>query len=301
MDRNGILLLNKPKKMTSHDCVSKMRRILGIKKIGHTGTLDPNVTGVLPLCIGEATKILQFLQADRKEYIAEIYLGKKTTTEDLDGDTIEEDHSDKSFTRTEILDVLSQFSGEIKQVPPMYSAVKVNGKKLYEYARKGIEVERPMRKVTIHEIELLSTEEEFSGTQIKFKIRALCSKGTYIRTLAVDIGKALSVPACMSELTRTRSGNFTIDQCQSFEEIETNLANLELISITNALDSFKKIEADTILEKRIKNGGLLSKADFNYDRILFVNKEQVSLAIYEPHPRKEHYIKPIRVFNISKR
>src|SRR3954471_17617491 len=179
----GIIPLYKPKGMTSHDCVFKLRKILKMKRIGHTGTLDPDVTGVLPICIGKATKVAEYITDAGKSYEGEVTLGFSTTTEDASGEKIEEKKVERTISRKEIIKMLNSFSGEIEQTPPMFSAVKVGGTRLYEYARKGIEVERPTRKVTIYSIELLDDREEFSGETISFRFRVSCSKGTYIRTL----------------------------------------------------------------------------------------------------------------------
>ena len=157
----GILPLWKEKGMTSHDCVFKLRKILKMKRIGHTGTLDPNVEGVLPICLGQATKVSEYIMNEGKSYIATVSIGTSTTTEDADGEVIEQNNEGKHFSRTQILEVLKQLTGEITQTPPMFSAVKVNGKKLYEYAREGKEVERPSRQVTIYKLSLLDEQEEF--------------------------------------------------------------------------------------------------------------------------------------------
>ncbi len=159
----GVVLLHKPKGMTSHDCVFKLRKILREKRIGHTGTLDPDVTGVLPICVGRATKIAQFLTSEIKTYEGEVTLGFSTTTEDASGEVVETTNVDRSITRKEVEGVLAALTGTIEQTPPMFSAVKVNGKKLYEYARAGQEVERPVRTITIHEFVLLDDREMFEG------------------------------------------------------------------------------------------------------------------------------------------
>ncbi len=153
---DGILILNKPKGFTSHDCVFKVRKILQTKKVGHTGTLDPEVTGVLPICIGRATKVVEFLTAEQKTYVAEVTIGTATTTEDQTGEVVEEKWVDNPIAKEKILSVLQELKGEIDQTPPMYSAVKIKGKKLYEYAREGKVIDRPSRKVTIHDIFLTS-------------------------------------------------------------------------------------------------------------------------------------------------
>src|SRR5690625_1719135 len=186
---HGIIPLYKPKGFTSHDCVFKIRKLTGIKKVGHTGTLDPNVEGVLPICIGEATKVIPFIQNLPKTYMAEIYLGKATTTEDSDGEITSEKIVEKLPSDEEIADVLTQFTGKIKQQVPLYAAVKVKGKKLYEYARKNIPVERPIREVMIYQLERIDSEKSASYNRIQIRVK--CSKGTYIRTLSVDIGNAL--------------------------------------------------------------------------------------------------------------
>ncbi|TKI76886.1 tRNA pseudouridine(55) synthase TruB, partial [Bacillus mycoides] len=201
----GVVLLHKPKGMTSHDCVFKLRKILREKRIGHTGTLDPDVTGVLPICVGRATKIAQFLTSETKTYEGEVTLGFSTTTEDASGEVVEKQDVNRVITRKEVEEVLAELTGTIEQMPPMFSAVKVNGKKLYEYARAGQEVERPVRTITIHEFVLLDEREVFEGENISFRFRVTCSKGTYVRTLAVMIGEKLGFPSHMSHLVRTAS------------------------------------------------------------------------------------------------
>ncbi|MER2237837.1 MAG: tRNA pseudouridine(55) synthase TruB, partial [Psychrobacillus sp.] len=190
----GILPLWKEKGMTSHDCVFKLRKILKMKRIGHTGTLDPSVEGVLPICLGQATKVSEYIMNEGKTYVATVTIGSSTTTEDADGDVVKVDSSEKQFSIDQIKSVLQQLTGQITQTPPMYSAVKVNGKKLYEYAREGKEVERPSRQVTIHYLNILDEDDLFSGQEISFQIEIGCSKGTYIRTLAVQIGELLGYP-----------------------------------------------------------------------------------------------------------
>jgi tRNA pseudouridine55 synthase len=217
MTLEGVLPVLKPEKFTSHDVVAKARRILGIKRIGHTGTLDPAVTGVLPLCIGRATRMVEYIQELPKEYEADLLIGLSTDTEDLTGAVIEEiEHV--HLTEEDVKRVLLSFIGEIEQTPPMYSAVKIDGKRLYELAREGKKIERKSRKVIIHEIEILDMELKVKHPVVRFRVK--CSKGTYIRTLCVDIGKALGFPAVMKQLIRTSTGNITIDQCLSFEQIE---------------------------------------------------------------------------------
>lgn len=208
----GFLNINKPKGITSHDVVSRLRRITKIKQIGHTGTLDPFATGVLPVCIGKSTRLIEYLQDD-KEYIAEVQFGKNTDTYDIDGQITET--FDKKITLDELNAVLPNFRGEISQLPPIYSAIKVNGKKLYDYARKGENVDIQPRKVNITKLELIN----FDFDKQTVKILVGCSKGTYIRSLAFDIGKELKCGAYLSALTRTKAGKFEIKESISLDEL----------------------------------------------------------------------------------
>ncbi|QVK19442.1 tRNA pseudouridine(55) synthase TruB [Mycoplasmatota bacterium] len=290
---NGILLLNKPKKMTSHDCVNQVRKIFHTKKVGHLGTLDPNVTGVLPLCINDATKIIQFLDKSNKEYIAEVTIGYSTTSEDSSGEIVEKNDDLKSISREQLLDVLNSFLGKQIQIPPMISSVKVNGKKLYEYARQNIEVERPKRTIEVYDIELLSQEDNFTGKEVSFNVRIHCSKGTYIRTLAVDIGKKLGYPSHMSDLIRIKSGNFHLNQCYSFDEIKSG--NYELISIYDALKSYHMVEVDDILRKKITHGQKLTYEIKQFTTIVFCDIFKQVLAVYERDAKDPHMIRPVRV------
>lgn len=214
---DGILAVWKPAGWTSHDVVAKARGLLRVKRIGHTGTLDPEVTGVLPLCIGRSTRMVEYLQERPKAYEAVLQLGVATDTEDLTGNVIAEVPK-VVISESDIRRVLTSFVGVIDQIPPMYSAVKVDGKRLYELAREGQVIERKSRQVTIHELELGQLELDVPHPRISFTVT--CSKGTYIRTLCVDIGRALGVPAAMAKLTRTMSAGFTEDNCLTLEEIE---------------------------------------------------------------------------------
>jgi tRNA pseudouridine55 synthase len=213
----GVLPVLKPAGFTSHDVVAKVRRIVRERRIGHTGTLDPGVTGVLPLCLGRATRIVEYLQEMPKTYRTTLKLGIATTTEDLSGEVVER-REVGGIDEAQIRDKLACFAGTIWQTPPMYSAVKIQGKKLYELARQGIEVERPPRQVTIHRLELISLHLDTPYPEIGLEVE--CSKGTYIRTLCSDIGRALGYPAVMADLIRTASGSFTLDHCIALEQIE---------------------------------------------------------------------------------
>lgn len=296
----GVVLLHKPKGMTSHDCVFQLRKILREKRIGHTGTLDPDVTGVLPICVGRATKIAQFLTSETKTYEGEVTLGFSTTTEDASGEVVEKQDVNRVITRKEVEEVLAELTGTIEQMPPMFSAVKVNGKKLYEYARAGQEVERPVRTITIHEFVLLDEREVFEGENISFRFRVTCSKGTYVRTLAVMIGEKLGFPSHMSHLVRTASGEFLLEDCISFEEIEENVQNGTVesifISIDEALSKFPKMVVDEKQAEKIKNGMFLkNELETTAPFITVFDKNDRCLAIYEHHPKHPGMLKPMKV------
>lgn len=301
---DGILILNKPKGFTSHDCVFKVRKILKTKKVGHTGTLDPEVTGVLPICIGRATKVVEFLTAEQKTYVAEVTIGTATTTEDQTGEVVEEKRVDNPIAKEKILSVLQELTGEIDQTPPMYSAVKIKGKKLYEYAREGKVIDRPSRKVTIHDIFLTSdiTYEEQKG-QVKFSFQVNCSKGTYVRTLAVQIGELLGYPAHMSYLTRISSGDFTIDQAITLEQLselaEQGGVEEKLLPMEKALSSLPKLEISDKVAEKVYNGAVLPYPENieESNEYFSVYHNDKCLAIYMKHPSKPGLMKPKKVFH----
>ncbi|MFC5588384.1 tRNA pseudouridine(55) synthase TruB [Sporosarcina soli] len=302
---DGILPLWKEKGMTSHDCIFKLRKILGTKKVGHTGTLDPNVEGVLPICIGQATKVAEYVTDSGKEYVAVVSIGTSTETEDADGAIVASDLSMKRVTRNELEEALARLTGEITQIPPMYSAVKVKGRKLYEYARKGIEVERPERKVWIHEIELLDAVDLLEGEVIQFRIRIACGKGTYIRTLAVQIGELLGYPAHMASLVRTASGSFRKDDCRTLDEVkdlqEKGQIGTILRPLEEALADFQTAEIDGELYEKVLNGQVLPEHPQLQDKspIVFI-KENRAVAVYKKHPAKPGLMKPEKMFPLNK-
>lgn len=239
----GFLNIYKPVGMTSHDVVSVLRRVTKIKQIGHTGTLDPFAEGVLPICIGKATRLIEYLQDD-KEYLATVQFGAATNTFDLDGEKVFT--SDKKVSRDDIKESLKSFEGEISQLPPIFSAIKVKGKKLYEYARKGEEVEIQPRKVVIENIELKNFDEELQQAQILLK----CSKGTYIRSIANDLGKNLGCGGYLIKLIRTQAGKFRVENSVQLDgiDVESNLINpLDILNLP-------KIAVDNDDLARIKNG-----------------------------------------------
>lgn len=301
----GILPLWKEKGMTSHDCVFKLRKILKMKRIGHTGTLDPSVEGVLPICLGQATKVSEYIMNEGKTYIATISIGTSTTTEDADGEIVEQDCTKKHVSREQILNVLERLTGEITQIPPMYSAVKVNGKKLYEYAREGKQVERPSRKVTIYKLSLLDERDVFSGENVEFTIEIGCSKGTYIRTLAVQIGELLGYPAHMSLLVRTKSGNFTKGQCLTLHEVKQAVENDQLESailpLKDALGQWPFIEIIDETKKSITNGQVVESHPLleANEKIIYTQNSN-PIAIYIKHPTKSGMMKPEKMFSADK-
>lgn len=246
----GILIVNKDKAMTSHDVVAILRRKLKIKRIGHTGTLDPNVTGVLPICIGNATRISEYIMHQGKSYDCTMEFGHATTSYDSDGEITES--SDKViFTKEEILRAFKHFTGEIMQSPPIYSAIKIKGKKLYEYARKDMDVEIPKRSVNIYGLELI----ELEGNKLRFNID--CSKGTYVRSLVHELALYLGTYAHMTSLVRTRVGRFYLDDCLSLSQIEEmSLADIEskLYSMEDSLYNLATIYIADDIEDRLNNG-----------------------------------------------
>ncbi len=297
---HGILPLWKPKGLTSHDCVFKLRKILKTKKVGHTGTLDPEVEGVLPICVGGATKVIPYLSELKKVYIATLTLGTTTDTEDATGQTIDEQIVDKFPSKQLIEEAFDKFTGEIKQIAPMYSAVRVKGKRLYEYARENLEVERPERKITIHDIELLDTNKETNSIDLKVS----CSKGTYIRTLCVDIGKHLGYPAHMSELKRIESDSFKESETFTFTEIESivneNDYSRMIYPTSRALNHLDTYLVSKEMKKLILFGQKLPLPD---TKELVLGKQykvmhnDTLLAIYHIDPENEHQIRALRVFN----
>lgn len=239
---NGILNVDKPKGMTSHDVVYKVRKILNIRKVGHTGTLDPNATGVLPIVIGRATKMSDFIMEKDKTYEAELILGKTTTTADSSGEVILE--KEVSLKEEEIREAINSFVGEIYQTPPMYSAIKKDGVPLYKLARQNIKVEREKRQVTINKI---SVKRILSN---KAYLEISCSKGTYIRTLCEDIGEKLGVGAHMGELRRTKTGNFNIENSHKLE----NIREKHIIPMDFFFENLPSIILDDTFLKFLKNG-----------------------------------------------
>lgn len=296
----GIIPVNKPRGMTSHDVVFKLRKIFKTKKIGHTGTLDPEVDGVLPICVGKATRVADYVMNSGKTYIAEVTLGVQTTTEDAHGEIV---HSvpvlNNSYDEASIDAVLLQLTGVIDQTPPMYSAVKVNGRKLYEYARNGETIERPSRKVEIYEILRLS-DITFVDEVCKFKIEVSCGKGTYIRTLATQIADALETIGHMSDLTRIASGGFKLEESFTLETLQNteyeSLGEL-LLPIEHGLQHLPRVEVDENIAQKILWGQKLKQMSpkIEEETAMFYNDKV--LAIYMPDEKHPGLIKARKVFN----
>lgn len=268
---DGILLIDKPKGITSRDVVNEVVKKLHTKKVGHTGTLDPIATGVLVICVGKATKLVNYLTSTEKEYIATVELGTKTDTLDNTGNILEERES--KYSKEQIIEVLDSFKGKYEQEVPIYSAVKVNGKKLYEYARNNEEVVLPKREVEIKDVILLNDAKYEKGKTI-FKFKCTVSKGTYIRALINDIATRLNTVGIMTDLRRTKQGKFNIQDCINIDSVELD----SLIGIIDILDC-KKVELTNDIEKKVLNGNKL-KNIYNVNEVLFVNKNK-AIALYE--------------------
>ena len=274
---DGVLLVHKPAGMTSHDVVNRIRKIFHTKKVGHCGTLDPEATGVLVLCIGKATKALQFLMSETKEYQATLVLGQATDTYDASGQVVDQKPFQGVFN---VDNVLQSFVGLQEQLPPMYSAIKVNGKKLYEYARNHEKVEVQPRSIVIHRIELIDQHDQF----ITFRVQ--CSKGTYIRSLCVDIGQKLGYPAHMQKLVRLASGHFRLENCFSLEDIEQG--PYHMLSLEEA---FQHLEHYVVEDAQIVYHGKKIKSDIDH-QVVVCNQEGQVLAVYGPDGTG--YLKSIR-------
>lgn len=248
MGTNGIIVIDKPAGWTSMDVCAKLRGMYREKRIGHAGTLDPMATGVLPVFIGRATRAVEFASEGEKEYVAGLKLGLVTNTQDTSGETLEQ--RPVSVTPERLEEVLANFRGDIEQIPPMYSAIKMGGKKLYELARKGKEVERKPRPVTIHALTV-----EGQTAPDEYTIRVRCSKGTYVRTLCHDIGQALGCGACMSSLRRTMAAGFTLEQAVSLDTVQDSGDRTSLLLPVDAyFSTHPAITVEGSAEKKLRNG-----------------------------------------------
>ena len=281
---NGVLVINKPINMTSRDVVNIVGKTFNTKKIGHTGTLDPIAEGVLVLCIGKATKLVDIITSNDKEYIATVKLGILTDTLDITGNIIKQENVNIKKDALEV--TLKSFIGEYNQEVPIYSAVKINGKKLYEYARENKKVELPKRKVTIKNIELISLNKD------EYKFKVLVSKGTYIRSLIKDINDKLGIIGSMSNLVRTKQGEFDINDSYTLLDIKNN--NYKLLDIIDVIHNINKIEIDNELYNKIKNGQIIDKIN-KCDIIAFIYKNDL-VAIYKTYEKDDTKLKPYKMF-----
>ena len=273
---DGIILINKEKGITSRDVVNMLCKKLNTKRIGHTGTLDPIATGLMVISIGEGLKLVEYLTGHDKEYIAKVKLGIKTDTYDITGEVLEESNN-YSLTKEKLIETLNSFKGEYEQVVPIYSSVKVNGKKLYEYARSKESVELPKHLVKINSIELIDLNND------NFTFKVTVSSGTYIRSLINDIGNSLNIPMTMQELKRTKVGKYKLEDA-------TDIDNIKIIPLLDAVD-IKKVEVDDSLYKKVANGAKINNI-YNEPMIMFI-KDNVPIAIYKSH---DNHMKPYRVF-----
>ena len=286
---DNIIVVNKDKDYTSRDVVNVIGKIFNTKKVGHTGTLDPLATGVLIVCMNKALKVVDLITASDKEYIAKVVLGIDTDTLDITGNIINECKTDVNVDM--VKSVLNSFVGKSIQEVPKYSAVKVKGKKLYEYARNGIDVELPKREIQIFDIELISDIDIVDGHQ-EFSFRVKVSKGTYIRSLIRDIGVKLGCFACMKELTRTKQGKFSIDKSYTLNDIKNG--NYKLLNIKDVIDIEKVVVSDNMLFK-IKNGMILDKF-FISDKALILDNNGNEIGIYKTYDKDSKKVKPDKIF-----
>lgn len=302
---DGILALYKERGMTSNDAVFKCRKLFKTRRVGHSGTLDPNVDGVLPICVGKATKVVNYLMDSGKVYMGQIILGFATETEDLDGAVVEQQRLVRPFSDQEIDQAMQALCGDLIQIPPMYSAIKVNGRRLYDYARKGEEVVRPKRQIHVDyfkQTKPSSFDEKNDQQTIFFEVG--CGKGTYVRTLAVDLGKKLGVPAVMSDLTRLKSGGFMIGQAVSLAQLESLSADQlaqALAPIDHALGAFAHHELSEKQWTFVKNGGFLAPSYVNGGQVvpkLVLMYQGKARAVYKYNEPKARY-QPEQMIDLS--
>ena len=290
---NGIINLKKEAGMTSHDAVFKLRKILGTKKIGHGGTLDPDVVGVLPIAVGKATRMVEFMQDEGKVYEGEITLGYSTTTEDASGEIVAETPVLAPLDEKLVDEAIASLTGPITQIPPMYSAVKVNGRKLYEYARAGQEVERPERQVTIYSFERTSPI-SYEDKLARFTFRVKCSKGTYIRTLSVDLGEKLGYAAHMSHLTRTSAAGLNLEDALTLEEVAEKVQAGDFVflhPLEIGTGDLVKVNLTPEQAEEVRFGRFIELEQTEKELAGF--EDDKLLAILE---KREHLYKPRKVF-----
>lgn len=287
---DGILVVNKEKGYTSRDVVNIVSKILGTKKIGHTGTLDPIAEGVLVLCIGKYSKVSEVLTSYDKEYLSEMCLGIETDTLDIEGNVLKEENT-SYITEKQIQEVFSFFPKTYLQEVPKYSAVKINGKKLYEYARNNIEVSLPKRMVMIHELKLLTIQRKENKVFISFQTKV--SKGTYIRSLIRDIASSLHTVGVMTSLIRLKQGNFSIQEAYSIEDIKQG--NYQLLKLKDVLSIPTQIVEEALLLKKVKNGVYLDNPN-QENMILFITRDQKEIALYKKKEDNQNILVPWKMF-----
>ncbi|MEA2087989.1 MAG: tRNA pseudouridine(55) synthase TruB [Candidatus Caldatribacteriota bacterium] len=305
---NGILNIFKPKGISSHQVVKEVRNILNIPKVGHTGTLDPSASGVLLICLGQATKIAEFLVGMRKHYQGEMILGISTDTQDSEGKIVQEKKVENDIDEKRVKDILRRYKGTISQTPPMFSAAHYKGERLYHLARKGIEVKRNPKEVKIYQLNLINFNQK-ANPIVKFEV--ICSKGTYIRTLCNDIGDELGCGAHLSNLVRKKVGNFSIDDSLNLEELKKDktLGERYLISIDSALEKLDRITVKSEAVKTILNGGVISGEQIveipeglktgkdKFVKIFDAKGNLLSIGISIKEIGGNVFFKPVKVFN----
>ncbi|MBU4227308.1 tRNA pseudouridine(55) synthase TruB [bacterium] len=303
---NGILNIFKPKGITSYQAVKEVRNILGIPKAGHTGTLDPSASGVLLVCIGQATKIAEFLVGMEKHYQGEMILGISTDSQDSEGKIVQRREVKTDIDEKRIIDIFQKYEGIISQMPPMFSAVHYKGERLYHLARKGIEVKRSPKEIKIYKLNLMNFNQKTA--MVKFEV--ICSKGTYIRTLCNDIGDELGCGAHLLNLVRKKVGNFSIEDSLNLEELkkEKALGKRYLISIDSALEELDKITVKSEATKTVLNGGIISSEQIveipkglktrknNFFKIFDVKGNLLSIGTSIKKNGKNIFFKPVKVF-----
>ena len=304
---NGILNVFKPKGISSYQTVKEVRNILNISKAGHTGTLDPSASGVLLICMGQATKIAEFLVGMKKHYQGEMILGISTDSQDSEGKIIQKREVKTDINRKRIKDIFQKYEGTICQMPPMFSAAHYKGKRLYHLARKGIEVKRNPKKVKIYQLDLIDFNQKVNPI-VKFEV--ICSKGTYIRTLCNDIGDELGCGAYLSNLVRKKVGNFSIEDSLTLEELKKDktLGKRYLISIDSALEELNKITVKSEATKTVLNGGVISSEQIveipevlktrkdKFVKIFDAKGDLLSIGSLIKENGKNIFFKPVKVF-----
>ncbi len=276
---DGFIILNKEPNMTSFDCVAKCRGIFKTKQVGHTGTLDPMTTGVLVIALNKATKLMELTLDKKKKYYAQVLVGYQTDMLDVTGEVIEEKEVNELDLNL-LKEKIKELSLTTKQIPPMYSAIKVNGKKLYEYARAGIEVKREARDIHIDYIDL-KTDIYKEDNYLRFEIEILADSGIYVRSLIDDLGKLMNVPMTMSKLSRLQSGNYKIEDSSTLDDLRSN--NYKLVTIEEIFKDTPYIEVNDYIAKLVKNGVMLDQRQAQFNEIFRVYHNKQLIALFKPH------------------